>query len=89
MNIKHIVYSSMERLQRKRQLHQPTRAQSKKTILKAWNNIAIDFHQEMGQEYSTIVQIIVKAVAESDCVTLSKLWDDILLYTRRKNSSDS
>ena len=41
--------------------HQPTRAQSKKTILKAWNNIAIDFHQEMGQEYSTIVQIIVKA----------------------------
>ena len=41
--------------------HQPTRAQSKKTILKAWNNIAIDFHQEMGQEYSTIVQVIVKA----------------------------
>ena len=41
--------------------HQPTRAQSKKTILKAWNNIAIDFHQEMGQEYSKIVQIIVKA----------------------------
>ena len=40
--------------------HQPTRAQSKKTILTAWNNIAIDFHQEMGQEYSTIVQIIVK-----------------------------
>ena len=40
--------------------HQPTRAQSKKTILKALNNIAIDFHQEMGQEYSTIVLIIVK-----------------------------
>ena len=29
--------------------------------MKAWNNIAIDFHQEMSQEYSTIVQIIVKA----------------------------
>ena len=28
---------------------------------KAWNYITIDFHQEMGQEYSTIVQIIVKA----------------------------
>ena len=41
--------------------HQPTRAQSKKTILKAWNYITIDFHQEMGQEFSTIVQIIVKA----------------------------
>ena len=35
--------------------HQPTRAQSKKAVLKAWNNIAIDFHQEMGQEYSTMV----------------------------------
>ena len=41
--------------------HHLTRAQSKKTILKAWNNIEIDFHQEMGQEYSTIMQIIVKA----------------------------
>ena len=41
--------------------HQPTRAQSKKTILKAWNFITIDFHQDMGQEFSTIVQIIVKA----------------------------
>ena len=41
--------------------HQPTRAQSEKAILKAWNYITIDFHQEMGQEYSTIVQIIVKA----------------------------
>ena len=40
--------------------HQPTRAQSKKTILKAWNYITIDFHQEMGHEFSTIVQIIVK-----------------------------
>ena len=29
--------------------------------MKAWNYITIDFHQEMGQEYSTIVQIIVKA----------------------------
>ena len=28
---------------------------------KAWNYITIDFHQEMGQEYSKIVQIIVKA----------------------------
>ena len=41
--------------------HKPTRAQSMKTILKAWNYITIDFHQEMGQEFSTIVQIIVKA----------------------------
>ena len=29
--------------------------------MKAWNYIKIDFDQEMGQEYSTIVQIIVKA----------------------------
>ena len=29
--------------------------------MKAWNYITIDFHQEMGQDYSTIVQIIVKA----------------------------
>ena len=41
--------------------HQATRVHSKKTILKAWNNITIDFRQEMGQEYSTIVQIIVNA----------------------------
>ena len=41
--------------------HQATGAHSKKTILKAWNYITIDFHQEMGQEFSTIVQIIVKA----------------------------
>ena len=41
--------------------HQPSRAQSKKTMLKARNYITIDFHQEMGQEFSTIVQIILKA----------------------------
>ena len=41
--------------------HQPTRAQSEKTVWKAWNYITIDFHQEMGQEYSKVVQIIVKA----------------------------
>ena len=29
--------------------------------MKAWNYIKIDFDQETGQEYSTIVQIIVKA----------------------------
>ena len=29
--------------------------------MKAWNYIKNDFDQEMGQEYSTIVQIIVKA----------------------------
>ena len=29
--------------------------------MKAWNYIKIDFDQEMGQEYSTIVQTIVKA----------------------------
>ena len=29
--------------------------------MKAWNHITFDFHQEMGQEYSTVVQIIVKA----------------------------
>ena len=37
--------------------HQPTR----EYYIKAWNYIKIDFDQEMGQEYSTIVQIIVKA----------------------------
>ena len=30
-------------------------------ILKASNYITIDFHQDMGQEFSTVVQIIVKA----------------------------
>ena len=40
--------------------YQPTRVQSKKTILQASNYITIDFHQEMGREFSTIVQIIVK-----------------------------
>ena len=29
--------------------------------MKAWNHITFDFHQEMGQEYSTVVQIIMKA----------------------------
>ena len=29
--------------------------------MKAWNCTKIDFYQEMGQEYSKIVQIIVKA----------------------------
>ena len=32
-----------------------------KDHMKAWNNIKIDFDQETGQEYSTIVQVIVKA----------------------------
>ena len=29
--------------------------------MKAWNYITINFHQDVGQEYSKIVQIIVKA----------------------------
>ena len=29
--------------------------------MKAWNYIKNDFDQEKGQEYSTIVQMIVKA----------------------------
>ena len=29
--------------------------------MKAWNYIKMDFDQEMGLEYSTVVQIIVKA----------------------------
>ena len=42
--------------------------------MEAWNYITIDFHQEMGQEYSKILQIIVNADREkSDCVTLGKL----------------
>ena len=40
----------------------PTNSRAKwEDYVKAWNYITIDFHQEMGQEYSTIVQIIVKA----------------------------
>ena len=42
--------------------HQPTRAQKWEDYMKAWNYIKIDFDQEMGQEYSTIVQIIVKLI---------------------------
>ena len=34
---------------------------ARKDYMKAWNNIKIDFDQETGQEYSTIVQVIVKA----------------------------
>ena len=30
-------------------------------FMKAWNYITIDCHQEMDQEYSSIVQMIVKA----------------------------
>ena len=40
----------------------PTNSRAKwEDYMKAWNYITIDFHQEMDQEYSTIVQIIVKA----------------------------
>ena len=42
--------------------------------MKAWNYIKIDFDQEMGQEYSAIVQVIVKAdPLKRDCVTLGQL----------------
>ena len=34
---------------------------ARKDYMKAWNNIKNDFDQETGQEYSTIVQVIVKA----------------------------
>ena len=40
----------------------PTNSRAKwEDCMKAWNYIKIDFDQETGQEYSTIVQIIVKA----------------------------
>ena len=40
----------------------PTNSRAKwEDHMKDWNYIKIDFDQEMGQEYSTIVQIIVKA----------------------------
>ena len=40
----------------------PTNSHAKwEDYMKAWNYITIDFHQGMGQEYSKIVQIIVKA----------------------------
>ena len=40
----------------------PTNSPTKwEDYMKAWNYITIDFNQEMGKEYSTIVQIIVKA----------------------------
>ena len=40
----------------------PTNSGAKlEDYMKAWNCIKIDFYQEMGQEYSKIVQIIVKA----------------------------
>ena len=40
----------------------PTNSRAKwEDYVKAWNYIKIDLDQEMGQEYSTIVQIIVKA----------------------------
>ena len=67
--------------------HKPTRAQSKKSILKAWNYITIDFHQEMGQEFSTIVQIIVKADRGKAIAWRSVSCKMTLLITRRKNSS--
>ena len=40
----------------------PTNSRAKwEDYIKAWNYITIDFHQEIGQEYSKIAQIIVKA----------------------------
>ena len=40
----------------------PTNSRARlEDYMKAWNCIKIDFDQEMGQEYSKIVQIIVKA----------------------------
>ena len=40
----------------------PTNSRAKwEDCMKAWNYIKIDFDQETGQEYSTIVQVIVKA----------------------------
>ena len=40
----------------------PTNSRAKwEDYVKAWNYIKIDLDQEMGQEYSTIVQIILKA----------------------------
>ena len=39
----------------------PTNSHAKwEDYMKAWNCTTIDFHQEMGKEYSKIVQIIVK-----------------------------
>ena len=52
--------------------------------MKAWNYIKIDFDQEMGQEYSTIVQIIVKADRGKAIA-----WRSVRWHTRRKNSLNS
>ena len=43
--------------------HRPTHVQSVlgEDCMKAWNYITVDFHQDMGQEYSSIMQIIVIA----------------------------
>ena len=52
-------------------------------MLKAWNYITIDFHQEMGQEFSTIVQIIVKADGGKAIAWRSVSYKMTLFYTRR------
>ena len=50
--------------------------------------IKIDSDQEMGQEYSTIVQIIVKA-DRGKAIAWRSLSCKMLSHTRRKNSLDS
>ena len=43
-------------------VQKPTNLRAKwEGYMEAWNYITIDFHQEMGQEYSKILQIIVNA----------------------------
>ena len=58
--------------------------------MKAWNYITIDFHQEMGQEYSTIVQIIVKADRGKAIAWRSVSWKMTCYHTsNEKKSLDS
>ena len=69
----------------------PTNSRAKwEDYMKAWNYITIDFHQEMGQEYSTIVQIIVKADRGKAIAWRSVSWKMTCYHTsNEKKSLDS
>ena len=65
--------------------HHTNQLAPKIDYMRAWNYMKIDFDQETGQEYSTIVQIIVKADRGKAIAWRSPSCK----MTRRKNSLDS
>ena len=62
----------------------PTNSRAKwEDCMKAWNYIKIDFDQEMGHVYSTIVQIIVYADRRKAIAWCSVRWH-VITYRAKK-----